>query len=220
MSSPRPTLVVVVAGTATEIGKTWVTARLAERLRATGTTVAARKPAQSFEPADADDGVTDADVLAGATGEAPTVVCPPHRWYPVALAPPMAAEVLERPAIHLAELVDEVAWPEGVAVGLVEPAGGVRSPLAADGDTVDLVEALGVDLVVLVADAGLGTINAVRLCAAALEGRPLVVLLNRFDADDDLHRRNAAWLRDGGLEVHTAAEAVADLLAEGAGRAV
>ena len=28
---------------------------------------------------------------------------------------------------------------------------------------------------------------------------PLLVVLNRFDADDDLHRRNAAWLaeRDG-----------------------
>ena len=60
------------------------------------------------------------------------------------------------------------------------------------------------------ADAGLGTINAVRLCAAALAGRPLLVLLNRFDPDDDLHRRNAAWLRDEGLAVHTAAAEVAD----------
>ena len=76
MSGPRPGLVVVVAGTATEIGKTWVTARLAERLLAAGATVAARKPAQSFA---ADDEVTDADVLAAATGEDPTAVCPPHR---------------------------------------------------------------------------------------------------------------------------------------------
>lgn len=207
MSGPRPGLVVVVAGTATEIGKTWVTARLAERILAAGGTVAARKPAQSFA---AGDDRTDADVLAGATGEGPTDVCPPHRWYPVALAPPMAAEVLGRPPVRLAELVDEVTWPAGVDVGLVEPAGGVRSPLALDGDTVDLADAVGADLVVLVADAGLGTINAVRLCAAALAGRPLLVLLNRFDPDDDLHRRNAAWLRDEGLAVHTAADAVAD----------
>ena len=48
----------------------------------------------------------------------------------------------------------------------------------------------------LVADAGLGTINSVRLSVGALAGpRGLVVFLNRFDAADDLHRRNRDWLR-------------------------
>ena len=54
------------------------------------------------------------------------------------------------------------------------------------------------------ADAGLGTINDVRLSLAALDDvagdrrhRPApVVVLNRFDAAADLHRRNLAWLRD------------------------
>ena len=56
-----------------------------------------------------------------------------------------------------------IAWPEAaVDVGLVETVGGVRSPLAEDGDSRDLVRALAVDVVVLVADAGLGTIDAVR----------------------------------------------------------
>jgi hypothetical protein len=55
---------------------------------------------------------------------------------------------------------------------------------------------------VLVADPGLGTINAVRLCAGAITGAglpPPVVVLNRFDAGDPLHRANRAWLeeRDG-----------------------
>jgi dethiobiotin synthetase len=82
-------------------------------------------------------------------------------------------------------------------VGLVETAGGVRSPLAADGDAVSLCHELTPDLLVLVADAGLGTINAVRLTIEALRivGVPLVVVLNRFDASIDLHVRNRSWLR-------------------------
>ena len=47
-------------------------------------------------------------------------------------------------------------------------AGGVRSPQAVDGDATDVLAALGPDVVVLVADAGLGTINAVRLSMDAL----------------------------------------------------
>ena len=88
-----------------------------------------------------------------------------------------------------------------VEVGLVETAGGIPSPLAADGDCLALCEALAPDVVVLVADAGLGTINAVRLTLDVLG--PLaalaVVVLNRFDPESDLHRRNLEWLsrRDG-----------------------
>ena len=75
----------------------------------------------------------------------------------------------------------------------------MRSPLAEDGDSRDLVCALDVDLVALVADAGLGTIDAVRSGVDALAPLPVVVLLNRFDEGDDLHRRNRDWLaqRDG-----------------------
>ena len=108
-------------------------------------------------------------VLGAASGEPPDYVCPTWRSYHLAMAPPMAAEALGLPAFTVADLVDELAWPdEQVTLGLVETAGGVRSPQAADGDTVDLVAALDPDVVVLVADAGLGTINAVRLSLAAL----------------------------------------------------
>ncbi|HTZ10568.1 MAG TPA: dethiobiotin synthase [Acidimicrobiales bacterium] len=194
----RPDTVVLVAGTGTEVGKTWVSARLLERWRAAGLTVAARKPAQSGTPGS---GPADAEVLGAASGEDPDVVCPPHRSYPVALAPPMAAEALGRPVPTVADLVGELAWPPGPArVGLVETAGGVRSPQAGDGDVTDLLDALLPEAVVVVADAGLGAINAVRLSLEAL-GRaahvpalgPMVVL-NRFDGTDDLHRRNADWL--------------------------
>jgi dethiobiotin synthetase len=199
----RPERLVLVAGTGTEVGKTWVACALARALRARGLVVAARKPAQSFGPDDPSAG-TDAALLAEATGEHPGVVCPRHRWYAVAMAPPMAAEALGRPPFTVADLADEVAWPPGVGVGLVESAGGVRSPLAADGDTATLAGALRPERVVLVADAGLGTINAVRLSAAALAPWPVTVLLNRYDAGDQLHQANRAWLADrDGYDVAT-----------------
>ena len=207
----RPDRLVVVIGTGTEVGKTYVAAAALTALRSRGVTVAARKPTQSFG-ADDPTGSTDADVLARATGEDRYTVCPTHRWYPVALAPPMAAEVLGRPAFTLAELADEISWPPGLALGLVETAGGVRSPLTSDdGDAVTLIAALMADAVVLVADAGLGTLNGVRLTVAALqplldtrERLELIVVLNRYDDEDDLHRRNQSWLADrDGLTVVT-----------------
>jgi dethiobiotin synthetase len=49
--------------------------------------------------------------------------------------------------------------------------------------------------VLLVADAGLGTLNSVRLSVGALGGTaPVVVVLNRYDARDDLHVANRRWL--------------------------
>jgi dethiobiotin synthetase len=187
----RPTRLVFVAGTGTEVGKTWVGAALLTGLRERHVRVAARKPVQSFVP---EAGPTDADVLGAATGEGATTVCPAHRWFGIALAPPMAAEVLAAPPFTIADLAAELEWPAGVDLGLVEGVGGVRSPLAVDGDTRDLIDALAPDAVILVADAGLGTINAVRLSTAALGDHPLVVALNRFDPGDDLHRRNRDWL--------------------------
>jgi dethiobiotin synthetase len=173
-------------------------------LRTDGRSVAARKPAQSFD-LDDDPATRDAVVLGGASGEQPDAVCPPHRWYQRALAPPMAAEVLGRPRFAIGDLVAELTWPVGpVDVGLVETAGGVRSPLAADGDAVSLATALEPDLVMLVADAELGTLNLVRLSAEALREVParLVVVLNRFDPATELHGLNRDWLRSaGGLHV-------------------
>lgn len=217
--STRPDRLVVVAGTGTEIGKTWCAARITEHLRAAGVTVGARKPAQSFDPDDPHP--TDAAVLAAATGEDPQVVCSPARSYEAALAPPMAADVLRRPVPTIAELAEAcLEWPDPApAVGLAELAGGVRSPIAADGDGVLLTAALTPDSILLVADAGLGTINSVRLSVEALASQcraPVVVLLNRYDPADDLHERNRAWLAHGdGLDVVTTpADAAARLLAD------
>jgi dethiobiotin synthetase len=201
----RPARLVVVAGTGTEVGKTWWGCAVLSTLRTSGARVAARKPAQSFDPGDPPS-ARDAWLLAAATGDDPDDVCPPARAYQVAMAPPMAADVLGRPPIAIADLLGEVTWPDGVDVGLVETAGGLRSPIAHDGDNLALLEALTPDAVVLVADAGLGTINLVRLSMAPLAGHQVVVVLNRFDGGNELHVRNRAWLQDDGCTVVTTVE--------------
>ena len=198
----RPDRLVLVCGTGTEVGKTWVAARLLVELRSRGRTVAARKPAQSFDVGrhgESLGGPTDAEYLGTASGEHPGDVCHSFRSYHRAMAPPIAAAVLGLPPFTIAELVGELAWPtDRVDVGVVETAGGVRSPQAEDGDVCDMIATLAPDLVVLVADAGLGTINSIRLTMDALSGAPgavpVVVVLNRFDGHHEVHRRNHEWL--------------------------
>ena len=191
---------VVVTGTSTEVGKTWMTARLIESLRADGTKVSARKPVQSFAESDAH---TDADVLAVASGEEVDLVCPRHRWYERPLAPPIAAELLGRPPISLDDLVRELRLPDDGFV-FVEGVGGPRSPLADDGDTVELAERVDPDLILLVAGPELGTINATVLAAEAFGDRPLMVFLNRYDEAAADHVRNRDWLEEtSGLSVVT-----------------
>jgi dethiobiotin synthetase len=202
----RPERIVMVCGTGTEVGKTWVGCRLLGELRGRGLSVSARKPAQSFA-IDSEGhrlgGATDAELLGSVTGEDPVVVCHSFRSYHRAMAPPMAAEALGLPGFSTGDLIEELAWPSPrVEVGVVETAGGVRSPQSSDGDATDLLIQLAPDAVVLVADAGLGTINGVRMSMDALgtvtrgTSVPIVVVLDRFDGHHDIHRRNRRWLTE------------------------
>ena len=189
-------MLIGVTGTGTDVGKTWVTAVTIRELRATGISCAARKPAQSFDPDHNDP--TDAEVLGAATHELPQTVCPAHRWLPIALAPPMAAAALELPRFTIAELINDLASSNADIV-FIEGAGGLRSPLAEDGDTLALFQSVEADVVVVVADAELGTINALRLTIDALNNvmiptPPIVAYLNRFEERNELHGRNRAWL--------------------------
>jgi dethiobiotin synthetase len=215
----RPDRVVVVVGTATEVGKTWFSCELLRRIRDQGVAVAARKPVQSFAPVAPDapgpPALTDAEQLADASGEPVANVCPAHRWFPLAMAPPMAAEALGHAAFHAEELLAELHWPRGIALGLIETVGGVRSPLTDDVDSAGLAHLIRPDVAVLVADAGLGTINSVRSSLVAMDPIPTLVFLNRYDMRDDLHVRNRRWLeeRDGCTIATSVAASIAWLAA-------
>jgi dethiobiotin synthetase len=115
----------------------------------------------------------------------------------------MAADALGLAPIKLEELVAESAWPLSAELAVIETAGGLCSPISHDADNLALIEKLAPTRVVLVADAGLGTLNAVRLCLRALNGRPTTVFLNRFDASNELHVRNREWLEREGVLLAT-----------------
>ena len=189
-------MLIGVTGTGTDVGKTWVTAATIRGLRDIGISCAARKPAQSFEPDHNEP--TDAEVLGAATHEPPHMVCPAHRWLPIALAPPMAAAALQLPRFTIAELINDLA-PSTADIVFIEGAGGLRSPFAQDGDTLALFHATEPDVVVVVADSELGTINALRLTIDALNNATIttptiIAYLNRFEERNELHSRNRAWL--------------------------
>ena len=62
----------------------------------------------------------------------------------------------------------------------------------------------------LVAEAGLGAVSAVRMSVEAFSGSPIVVVLNRYDEDDTVQHGNRDWLRDrDGYDVVTGAETAA-----------
>lgn len=207
--------IVVLSGTGTGVGKTWVGVKLLEGLRQKGLPVTARKPVQSFDP---DEGSTDAGLLARASGDPVNDVCPPHRSYGLPLAPPIAAKALSRAPFSLDDLVGEIR-PAQAGVTLVEGVGGPRSPLSIDGDTVGLAHRLKADLVVLVSGADLGAINAVLLSAAAFGNLPLVVFLNRFEDGRMVHQTNRDWLQKRhGMDVITELPALTERVARLAAR--
>ena len=143
----------VVAGTDTGVGKTIVTAALASRAKAAGERVAVVKPAQTGvtagEPGDMDEvrrlsGVDDVHELAR---------------YAEPLAPATAAALEDGAGITVDDLV------------IVEGAGGVLVRFSDSGETlIDLAAALRAP-VLLVARAGLGTLNHAALTVEALLSR-------------------------------------------------
>jgi dethiobiotin synthetase len=174
-----------VSATDTGVGKTFITAALAKSLRARGRDVAVFKPVQSG--ARADDPSGDAALLGADCVYA----------FAAALAPLVAARAEGR-TIELEPILaraGELAREHELL--LVEGAGGLLVPLADDLDVADLAAALGLPLVV-VARAGLGTVNHTLLTIEAAKARGLEiagVVLN--GKSDESTAGNAALIEAG-----------------------
>jgi dethiobiotin synthase len=167
--------VVVVTGTDTEVGKTVVTAALAAVQLSLGRTVAVVKPAQTGVGPEEDADLAEVRRLAGAVATFEGVRLPDP------LAPETAARVagLELPGLgHQRALVSRVDAAHDVT--LVEGAGGVLVHLGENWDLLDLADSVrhGAHQVafVVVARAGLGTLNHAGLTVRAIQARGLEVL--------------------------------------------
>ena len=170
--------VLIVSGTDTGVGKTVVTAALATLAGDRGERVAVVKPAQTGvapgEPGDLDEvrrlaGVTDLHELVR---------------YPDALAPASAGA-----GIAPRRIADAVAGLCDRDLVLVEGAGGLLTPFDRDGGTLADVAALLDAPVLLVARAGLGTLNHTALTTEALFARGLAcsgLVIGAWPAEPDL----------------------------------
>ncbi|HLK10041.1 MAG TPA: dethiobiotin synthase [Candidatus Binatia bacterium] len=150
----------LVTGTDTGVGKTFVACALAIALRRAGRTVAVCKPVETGV-----DGVAeDARRLREAAGDPAPLdeICPYRLRAP--LAPSVAAR-LEGTAIDVARLTALVARRAQAAdVLLVEGAGGLMVPLAGTTTYLDFARALDLPLLVVAANR-LGTVNHCALTA-------------------------------------------------------
>jgi dethiobiotin synthetase len=173
---------VVVSGTDTGVGKTVVTAALAALA---GSSVAVVKPAQTGvtagEPGDIDavrdlSGVADLHELAR---------------YPDPLAPATAARRAGLPTVSPQQVADYVHALDRDLV-LIEGAGGLLVRFDEDGGTIADVAALLDAPVIVVARAGLGTLNHAALTVEALHARGLTcagIVIGSWPDDPDLAAR-------------------------------
>ncbi|KUL35911.1 MULTISPECIES: dethiobiotin synthase [Actinoplanes] len=179
--------IVLVTGTDTEVGKTITTAAVASVAQSAGLRVAVIKPGQTGTITGAP---TDAEVITRLAG--PDTVRTLAE-YPEPLAPLAAARVAELPPLELYDVVDAIrAEADKHDLVLVEGAGGLLVPmgLRPSGDAwtfADLATALGANVLV-VARAGLGTLNhtALTLEALARRGVSAKVILGAWPADPEL----------------------------------
>ncbi|HEV7898174.1 MAG TPA: dethiobiotin synthase [Planosporangium sp.] len=179
---------VIVTGTDTGVGKTIVTAALAAAATQAGLRVAVAKPGQTGTAGDEE---TDADVVARLAAPATVRTL---AAYPDPLAPLTAARVAGLAPLVLADVltaVEELAATHELV--LIEGAGGLLVSMGDGGWTVaDLAIALGAPAIV-VARAGLGTLNHTALTLEALDRRevPSRVVIGAWpDQPGLVHRTN------------------------------
>lgn len=185
-----------VTGTGTDVGKTFVSALLVKTLRKRGVNAGYFKPALSgayrregtLVPGDAEE-VCRASGLPG-----------PPEWYVAylyerAVSPHLAARLENRP-IEQEQIMERFRLiSEEFDCVVAEGCGGLFCPMRTDGKTLllgDVAAMLGLPLVI-VSPSGLGAINAAVLAveyAAKLELPVRAIVLNGFEAGNDLHEDN------------------------------
>ena len=163
---------IVVTGTDTGVGKTYVSAALADK------DTAYVKAAQTGD----DDDAATVRELSGA--DVHTLA-----WYPDPLAPARAAARAGVPAITPREIADFVETLDHDRI-IIEGAGGLLVQFGG-GTIADVAQLLDAPLIV-VARAGLGTLNHTALTVEAIERRGLTclgIVIGSWPRDPDLASR-------------------------------
>jgi dethiobiotin synthetase len=184
---------VLVAGTDTNVGKTFVASALCRLLRRRGVPVVGLKPFETgCQPEAADAAALEREARSGVALD---LRCPVR--YRAPLAPAAAAE-REGLKGTLADALKAIRLASVGRVAVVEAAGGLFVPLDGRHTNLDLAVALGLP-VILVGRNALGTLNHLALSVEALRRRRLpvsaLVLSRGHSPADPSQASNARWAR-------------------------
>lgn len=191
---------IFVTATGTDVGKTYISALLLKKLRERG------RNAGYFKPALSGALVQNGRLIPGDAEEVCRVSGLPAKperlvayLFERAVSPHLASR-LEGKQIRLERVLEQFHRVERDYDFLVaEGCGGLICPLSMQPPELmltDVIRALGFDLL-LVADAGLGTINATVLTVEYARRQGLLVrgiILNRFQTGNDMHEDNKAQI--------------------------
>ncbi|WP_043268419.1 dethiobiotin synthase [Streptomyces sp. CT34] len=176
--------VLFVTGTGTEIGKTVTTAAIAAAALGQGRSVAVLKPAQTGVAAQEPGDAAEVERLAGP------VTATELARFPEPLAPATAARRAGLPPVGPQEIADAAAkLAASHDLVLVEGAGGLLVRFDADGHTLADAARLAGAPVLVVVQAGLGTLNTTALTAMALRSYGIDcpgIVVGSWPADPDL----------------------------------
>ncbi len=165
---------VFITGTDTGVGKTVVTAALAQYFAQRGIGVGVMKPVETGVPFPT---TATSDTVrlkaAAATQDELGLICPYYFRKPVA---PLTAARLEQKQIRLPAILSAYRRLRARhEVLLVEGVGGVHVPLTKSADVLDLIQRTNLPVIV-VGRVGLGGINHARLTVESLRQRKIPIL--------------------------------------------
>ena len=165
----------LITGTDTNVGKTYVTCLLLKQLREAGILVGAYKPVCSgAEASESGPRWNDVDELQAALGGQHEVdlICPQR--FSAAVAPNVAAGMEGKTVDDRLLRMGAEAWRNKCDVLIVEGAGGLSCPLSNSSTVLDLAVALKAPLLIVAANR-LGVINHSLLTVAAARQRGLSI---------------------------------------------
>ena len=186
-----------VTGTGTDVGKTYVTGLVIKKLAKSGVRAAYYKAAMSGNERRADGTLIPGDALSvkevSGISQPLEEMCP--YIYENAYSPHLAARIEGGP-VELSVVQEGFCRVSGAYDYVtVEGSGGILCPIRYDGEKImleDVIKALDLSCL-LVADAGLGTINSVVLTVEYMRARKLPIvglIFNRFHPGDVMEEDN------------------------------
>ena len=188
---------IFITGTGTDVGKTYVTGLIVKKLKESGMNAAYYKAAMSGNER-TEEGMLlpgDAQYVKTVSGIEQSLACMCPYVYEAAVSPHLASRIEGNPVMlqEVVKVFEEVCRQYDYVT--MEGSGGILCPICFDERELwleDVIRELGLSSLI-VADAGLGTINSVVLTVEYMRAKGLPVkgiIFNRFHPGDRMEEDN------------------------------